>query len=238
MSAAQPLLSAAVRQLSRSSYGVVAAPARGFQVFRIDGYSWTKTLPAGERISSGQFVVGGRGWHIATTPTARTAPGTPTPTPSPSSSGSPPPTRRSACGRSTSSACSTPPATPRTSSPLRRASSPPPGRRHYGHHSESDSDDETEDGVGVGLPDFVTKELDRRRETLLRDDCLAIRCDVGVTELGVLAVAPKESNNARRQDDGGGGESCRRHGVHPQEPRQKPPRVVYPAAGESLAAGK
>ncbi|PUZ50174.1 hypothetical protein GQ55_6G038400 [Panicum hallii var. hallii] len=126
MSAAQPLLSAAVRQLSRSAYGVVAAPARGFQVFRIDGYSWTKTLPAGERISSGQFVVGGRGWHIATTPTARTAPGTPTPTPSPSSSGSPPPTRRSACGRSTSSACSTPPATPRTSSPLRRASSPPP----------------------------------------------------------------------------------------------------------------
>nr|CAB3482192.1 unnamed protein product [Digitaria exilis] len=38
----------------------------------------------------------------------------------------------------------------------------------------------------VGHAEFVTKdELERRRETLLKDDCLAIRCDVGVTELTV-----------------------------------------------------
>ena len=62
MSAAQLLLSAAVRQLSRSACGAVVKPARGFQVFRIDGYSWTKTLPASVHISSGHFGfgVGGR----------------------------------------------------------------------------------------------------------------------------------------------------------------------------------
>ncbi|RLM60497.1 BTB/POZ and MATH domain-containing protein 5-like [Panicum miliaceum] len=210
MSAAQPLLAAAVRQLSRSAYGVVDAPARGFQVFRIDGYSWTKTLPADERISSGQFVVGGRGWHIDYYPN-----GTDRARDSDSDSISlflrlaaayqkervRAQYKFSLLDPSGNAAYEFPAATSVFTSA---------GRRHYGHHSESDSDDETEDGVGVGLPDFVTKELDRRRETLLRDDCLAIRCDVGVTELGVLAVAPKESNNARRQDDGRGGESSRR----------------------------
>ena len=68
--------------------------------------------------------------------------------------------------------------------------------------------DETAEDIGAGLPDFITKEeLERRLETLLRDDCLAIRCDVGV-----LTVAPKETHNAMRQDDDDweGGESSRR----------------------------
>ena len=83
--------------------------------------------------------------------------------------------------------------------------------------------DETAEDIGAGLPDFITKEeLERRLETLLRDDCLAIRCDVGVTQLGVLTVAPKETHNARPQDDGddsdwegGGGESSRRRRRQP-----------------------
>ena len=62
MSSAQPLLSAAVRQLSPMASRVVVKveQVKGFQVFRIDGYSWTKTLAAGERISSGRFDIGGR----------------------------------------------------------------------------------------------------------------------------------------------------------------------------------
>ncbi|TVT97043.1 hypothetical protein EJB05_57729, partial [Eragrostis curvula] len=54
MSAAPSLLSAAGvgRHLARSASGYVAKAARGFQVFRIDGYSNTKRLPAGERITS------------------------------------------------------------------------------------------------------------------------------------------------------------------------------------------
>lgn len=64
ISAAPSLLSAAVRHLSRSAHGVVVSPARGFQVFRIDGYSWSKTIPAGGSINSGHFTVGKRHWLI------------------------------------------------------------------------------------------------------------------------------------------------------------------------------
>ncbi|CAO2187022.1 unnamed protein product [Urochloa humidicola] len=97
-------------------------------------------------------------------------------------------------------------------------------RQHYGDVSEDGGDP----GVPVGLADFVTKEeLERRRETLLRDDCLAIRCDVGVTQLGVLAVAPKENHhNYKQQDDGddsdweGGGERSRRRRQQPLDDRE------------------
>nr|CAB3482193.1 unnamed protein product [Digitaria exilis] len=78
----------------------------------------------------------------------------------------------------------------------------------------------------VGLAEFVTKEeLERPRETLLKDDCLAIRCDVGVTEMGVHAVAPKESHHNARQydddysdweDDGGAHESTSRRRRQPK----------------------
>ncbi|OEL32463.1 hypothetical protein BAE44_0006518 [Dichanthelium oligosanthes] len=49
-----------------------------------------------------------------------------------------------------------------------------PARQH--HH-------ETEGvGTGFGLAEFVMKEeLERRRETLLKDDCLAIRCDASAS---------------------------------------------------------
>ncbi|KAG2581651.1 BTB/POZ and MATH domain-containing protein 3-like [Panicum virgatum] len=204
MSAAQPLLSATVRQLSRSAYGVVAAPARGFQVFRIDGYSWTKMLPAGEGISSGQFHVGGRGWRIVYYPNGRDP----------------------AAGDSDSNSISLylrladvfqkqrvraqykfslldPSGNAAYELPAATSAFASAGRGHHGHPSFDKAGD-----AAAGLPDFVTKEeLERRRETLLRDDCLAIRCDVGV-----LTVAPKETHNAMRQDDDDweGGESSRR----------------------------
>ncbi|RLN04461.1 BTB/POZ and MATH domain-containing protein 5-like [Panicum miliaceum] len=193
MSAAQPLLSAAVRQLSRSAYGVVAAPVRGFQVFRIDGYSWTKTLPAGERISSGQFVGGGRRWHIDYYPNGADRDGD-------SHSDSISLFLRFAGAGFQKE---------RVRAQYKFSLLDPSGNAAH-------SGDEPEEDVGAGLRDFVTKEeLERRRETLLKDDCLVIRCEVSVTELGVLAVAPKESHNAKRQDDdsdweGGGSESSRR----------------------------
>ncbi|CAO2199859.1 unnamed protein product [Urochloa humidicola] len=59
------LLSAAgAAPASRSASAVVAKPARGFHVFRVDGYSVTTTFPAGERITSAPFDVGGRCWLV------------------------------------------------------------------------------------------------------------------------------------------------------------------------------
>ncbi|TVU42832.1 hypothetical protein EJB05_09255, partial [Eragrostis curvula] len=51
-------------QPTRAASAVVAKPARGFQVFRIDGFSWTKALPGGKRISSEPFTVGGLVWVV------------------------------------------------------------------------------------------------------------------------------------------------------------------------------
>ncbi|CAO2205793.1 unnamed protein product [Urochloa humidicola] len=48
----------------RSASCFVAKPARGFQLLRIDGYSCTKDLPAGERVTSDVFTVGGRHWCV------------------------------------------------------------------------------------------------------------------------------------------------------------------------------
>ncbi|CAL4996815.1 unnamed protein product [Urochloa decumbens] len=49
---------------SRSASCFVAKPARGFQLLRIDGYSCTKDLPSGERVTSKAFTVGGRRWCV------------------------------------------------------------------------------------------------------------------------------------------------------------------------------
>ncbi|RCV29981.1 hypothetical protein SETIT_6G057900v2 [Setaria italica] len=224
MSAAQPLLSAAVRHLSRSAYGVAVTPARGFQVFRIDGYSWAKTLAAGERITSGHFIVGGRYWLIDYYPNG-------TDSARDTDSGSISLYLRLAGGAgyekervraqykfslldpSGFAAYEIPPETSIFTYP----------GRQYGHHG-----DEVTGDIGVGLANFVTKEeLERRSETLLKDDCLAIRCDVGVTELGVLAVAPKESHKTMQQDDGddsdwegGNRESNRRRRQPPLDDRE------------------
>ncbi|XP_039814987.1 BTB/POZ and MATH domain-containing protein 5-like [Panicum virgatum] len=189
-----PLLSAAVRQVSRS-----ASPVRGFQVFLIDGYSWTKTLPVGVGISSEHFDVGGRNWRIDYYPNGKHRAGDDSDSDSISlylqlaATYKQKETVRahykfSLLDPSGNAAYELPAATS-VFTCARGPYDPPSG-------------DETAEDIGAGLPDFITKEeLERRRETLLRDDCLAIRCDVGVTQLGVLTVAPKETHNARCVSD-------------------------------------
>ncbi|CAL5008366.1 unnamed protein product [Urochloa decumbens] len=218
MAAAQSLLSAAVRQLSRSAHGVVVSPVRGFQVFRIDGYSWSKTLAAGDRITSGYFAVGGRSWCVDYYPN-----GTDTAKDSDAISlylrlaGTYEKQRVRAEYKFSllDAAGNAAYELPATTSICTCAA--------VNHHRDSLA----ELDVGVGLAEFVTKqELERRQETLLRDDCLAIRCDVGVTELGVLAVAPKESHhNSNRHDDGDdsdweGAESRERRRRQPLDDRE------------------
>ncbi|KAG2581652.1 BTB/POZ and MATH domain-containing protein 5-like [Panicum virgatum] len=201
MSSAQPLLSAAVRQLSPMASRVVVKveQVKGFQVFRIDGYSWTKTLAAGERISSGRFDIGGRGWCIDYYPNGA---GRTSDSDSVSlylrrlavaagyrqrvraqykfslldSSGNAAYELPAETAVFTASADDRP-RWPRILNLLRRTG------------------DKTEDrDIGAGLPGFVAQEeLERRREILLSDDCLAIRCDVAVTE---VIVAPKDDGES------------------------------------------
>nr|TKW08894.1 hypothetical protein SEVIR_6G055200v2 [Setaria viridis] len=63
--------------------------------------------------------------------------------------------------------------------------------------------------LGCGYATFITKEeLERRWDNLLREDSLAVRCDVGVMEMGPMAIAIKHKKN----DAGGKDEACARGG--------------------------
>ncbi|CAL5010222.1 unnamed protein product [Urochloa decumbens] len=77
-----------------------------------------------------------------------------------------------------------------------------PGRAGagYGGGNESAAGD-----PGCGYASFATKEdLGRRREILLKEDSLAIRCDVAVAEVGPLAVAPPVQMHDARMGRGRG----------------------------------
>ncbi|KAL6658995.1 hypothetical protein ACP70R_003035 [Stipagrostis hirtigluma subsp. patula] len=189
MAAAQLLAASCIRQLSRSASGTVAKVGRGFNVFRIDGYSWTKALPGGERISSDPFVVGGRHWYIDYYPNGTDA--------SVDDSDDIALYLRLHNGYNAE----------RVRAQYKFGLLDAAGVDAYelspetgiftcpGRHSQEP------EGLGCGYAAFIAKEeLERRRESLLQDDCLAIRCDVAVPELSALAVAPKE-NYSNRHDD-------------------------------------
>ncbi|GJN39637.1 hypothetical protein PR202_gb28768 [Eleusine coracana subsp. coracana] len=207
MSSMPPLLtpagvqSATEAEPSRAASAVAAKPARGFQVFHIDGYSWTTTLPAGERVTSDPFVVGGRTWQIDYYPNGAdaSAPTPPPPPPSPSTSGSSPPWAttagtatpgpRTVSGPNSNSACSTSLAPRPTTSPPRRPSSNPRIHAVQVPIQPPPPPPPAAADLGCGNAEFITKEeLERRGQSLLADDCLAILCDVGVVELEVVAV--------------------------------------------------
>lgn len=60
----------------------------------------------------------------------------------------------------------------------------------YSRHPEKDLQ-----GLGCGHGEFISREeLERRRESLLKDDCLAIRCDVGFLQLEQLPLVQKYYN--------------------------------------------
>jgi speckle-type POZ protein len=57
--------------LSRSATRVVAKEANGFHLLRIDGYSQTKTVLPGQKLSSHPFSVGGHTWRVDYYPNGR-----------------------------------------------------------------------------------------------------------------------------------------------------------------------
>ncbi|KAL6857025.1 hypothetical protein ACP4OV_018407 [Aristida adscensionis] len=194
--AASKLMSAScVRHLSRSGYGVAAKVCRGFQVFRVDGYSWTTAIPGGMRVSSPAFAVGGRTWSVDYYPNGTDA--------AVDDSDAVSLYLRLASGEKgervraqykfgllDAAGVDAYELSPET------AIFTGSGRAHYGGDKEPL-------GLGWGYPAFITKaELERRREALLQDDCLAIRCDVAVVELSDLDVAPREKHHHRGHHDG------------------------------------
>ncbi|TVU42830.1 hypothetical protein EJB05_09253, partial [Eragrostis curvula] len=163
---------------------VVARPARGFQVFRIDGFSWTKTLPGGERISSDPFTVGGLDWRVDYYPNGTDA------------------------SKLDSDAISLylrlvddEADSERVRAQFKFSLLDLAGNAAYElpvetgvftNHDDEDSQAAKAD-LGSGNAEFITKEeLERRRQILLAKDCLAIRCDVGVVQVAE-AVAVGET---------------------------------------------
>ncbi|RCV29980.1 LOW QUALITY PROTEIN: hypothetical protein SETIT_6G057800v2 [Setaria italica] len=171
MSAAAALFSAGVSPPWRSASGVVAKPEAS-TCSASTFYSWSKTISGGESIRS-VFTVGGCGWHVHYYPNGADA-------------------ARPDSGsisfylrlddHEARSACSAPPATPRTSSPPSTGPDDDDyGRVHYyeDYFDEDGNEIEKEVGppeeLGRGYADFISKEeLERRRETVLKDDSLAV----------------------------------------------------------------
>ncbi|CAL5008359.1 unnamed protein product [Urochloa decumbens] len=172
---------------SRSSSAVIAKPTRGFHVFRIDGYSVTTTLPAGERVTSQPFYIGGRRWLIDYYPNSTDA-----------------------SAATDSDAISVylrlqgTHVKQRVRAEYKFGLLDPTGAGAYELPAETgifsstgggyDSDDEDAGGGNpvCGYASFVTKEdLGRRRESLLKEDSLAIRCDIAVAQLEAIAATRK-----------------------------------------------
>lgn len=201
---APPLLSAAAgtSRQSRSASKAVVKGASGFHVFRIEGYSLTKTIPGGEKISSQDFSVGGRRWRVDLYPNGTD----------------------SSKDESDSIALYLVYHGEQAvyhghvyedHEPLKRL-----GAQYkfclLDHAGNAAYELPAEKGVftcsggggdrGCGHDKFISwDELEGRRARLqLKDDCLAIRCDVGVIDqliIQSIAIGAKRSHSARDDTD-------------------------------------
>jgi speckle-type POZ protein len=173
---------------------------RGFQVFRIDGYSWTKALPGGECIISEEFNVGGHFSHIDYYPNGTDGSSNDSarlhrPVP-------PPPEHvqeRARAGAVVQYKFSLLDLAGNEAYELPAETGIFRSTGHYRGGEESPED------PGCGHAGFITKEdLEKRRDSLLKKDCLAIRCDAGVTEVTTMPVGTKNRRPASTRNYGGG----------------------------------
>ncbi|TVT97042.1 hypothetical protein EJB05_57728, partial [Eragrostis curvula] len=208
--------------LSRAASGIVAKAARGFQVFRIDGYSLTGHLPGGKRITSPPFAVGGRNWYMDLYPNGADA--------SRDDDSDAISVFLRLCGQNN---------TERVRAQYKFSLLDAAGNAAYelppatatlqclGHVQSQLSRYQWEESENpaCGYDEFITKEeLERRRDSLLKDDRLAVRCDVAVVQLETLNVAPKENNHhASRHDDGDWDYSDWEGAPEPRRRRQQRP---------------
>lgn len=206
MSAAAPL--AVVRRRCSPA----DAPRRGERlpgVPRIDVYSWTTTLPGGDRITSNPFPVGGRHWYIDYYPNGDDIS-------KDYSDSISLHLRIHGIGTDNyrvrahykfslldlaGNAAYELPALESTFTYAGGQVQQTYGYAYQPHFPERSA---------CGHREFITREeLERRREVLLKDDCLAIRGDVDVVQLDRVSVAPKDKiTNKHDYSDDSDGELC------------------------------
>ncbi|KAM3407010.1 hypothetical protein ACQJBY_000823 [Aegilops geniculata] len=194
---------ASVVRLSRSATRFVAKAASGFHLLCIDGYSQTKTILPGQKISSMAFAVGGHSWRMDYYPNGRD-------TSAKSNAvsvylqridrGQVDPLQAqykfSLVDHAGNAAYELPAQTGTFISV--------PEVNVYHHHAATGtfgSPAEGEPGPGCGLEEFIVKEELEKREHLIRNDCLMVRCDVGVTEVGTSWLAMDEITNDDEEED-------------------------------------
>jgi speckle-type POZ protein len=187
---------AGLGRLSRSATRILARQANGFHLLRIDGYSHTKTILAGQKLSCNVFNVGGHTWRMDYYPNGRDT---------------------SANHDAISVYLQR---TDRVEGALQARYKfslldhggnaayelpaengsfvPVPEVNHYARssmgHFRGGAQDQEEPGPGCGHEEFIRKEELERREHLIRDDSIVIRCDVGVTEVVNSWLALDELN--------------------------------------------
>jgi speckle-type POZ protein len=218
MSSKSLLSSAGAQSSLRSASGVVATSVRGFHVLRVDGFSVTTSLPGGECLTSDPFYVGGRCWYIDYYPNGADG-GKDT-----SDAialylrleGSNKKERVRAdykfslLDNAGTAAYELPAETG-----IFKPATPAVNHNVYGYGGRGGHNSVVAgDGGGgeeEGHPDrcgydaFITKEdLERRRNILLREDSLAVRCDVAVAVLETMPIAPEQTNDARAPPPGRG----------------------------------
>jgi speckle-type POZ protein len=189
---------AAVGQLSRSASRAIAKAANGFHLLRIEGYSETEMVLPGQRISSEDFTVGDYSWRVDCYPN----------------------------GRDTSTKSNAMSVYLQLTDQAHRALrarykfSLLDRAGHAGYEVPAETASFTsvssmynyqyrspvlaavdEQGPGCGHEEFIGREeLERRREDLIRDDRIVLRCDVGVTQIEGSCLATDELSDEEEDE--------------------------------------
>ncbi|KAM0848515.1 hypothetical protein ACQ4PT_054348 [Festuca glaucescens] len=187
---------AAVGRLSRSASRAVAKAANGFHLLRIEGYSETEMVLPGQKISSQDFTVGDYSWRVDCYPNGRD-----TSTKSNALSVYLQLTdhthrllraryKFSLLDRAGNAGFELPAETASFTSVS--------SMYHYRTSVLASVD---EQGPGCGHEEFIGREeLERRREDLIRDDRIVLRCEVGVTQIEGSCLAADELSDEEEDE--------------------------------------
>ncbi|KAK1692668.1 hypothetical protein QYE76_009365 [Lolium multiflorum] len=180
-------------RLSRSASSIVARPVNGFHLLRIDGYSHTKTVLPGQKLSSQQFTVGVHSWRIDYYPNGSDAAAKPNAISVYLQLVNHTHQHLQVQARYKFSLLDHA-GVPAYELPFETGSftSVPPQYLNGVMVNE-------EQGPVCGHEEFIGWEDLERRELLIRDDSIVIRCDVGVTQIDESWLAHEHQGDA--EDD-------------------------------------
>jgi speckle-type POZ protein len=209
--------------LSRSATRVVAKEANGFHLLRIDGYAQTKTVLPGQKLSSHPFTVGGHSWRIDYYPNGRDASAD-----------------HNAISVYLQLASNHPQplqarykfslldndGNPAYELPAEKGSfAGVPVVNHYPNGNTravamlNNGGGQEEQGPGCGHEEFIKKDDLERREHLVRDDSIVLRCDVGVMQIVNSVLAQDDLVNNAWGDEEEGYDQYDPQGMYPPPPR-------------------